>query len=201
VPACLVAGATDPLLPKDVEVIVRRRICTIGAILSVASLVFGGVAAAAVKRAAKHGAKPKPVGFKPVAKSTCKTDTGITVARGDNTVTPPVANGVEFGSARCGKLFGKGVERDSFQVPDSGENKATYVLYFPTGTIHGKYVLTPQEGDFGPSSFTETDYLGTLTITGGTGTYKGAKGVGTMTCKTLDGIHTTCTDKLKLARL
>ena len=43
--------------------------------------------------------------------------------------------------------------------------------------------------------------LSGLTITGGTGTYAGAKGVGTMTCKTLDGIHTTCTDKLKLKQL
>jgi hypothetical protein len=198
----LVAAGTDPLLSKDVEVVVKRRICIVGAMLSVASLAFGGGAAAAAKHVAKHGAKPKSsAGFKPVAKSTCKTDMGITVAVGDSNVTPPVAQGVEFGSARCGKVFGKGVQRDAFLVPDSGENKASYVLYFPTGTIHGKYVLTPQEGDFTPTSFTETDYLGTLTITGGTGTYEGAKGVGTMTCKTLDGIHTTCTDKLKLARL
>lgn len=170
--------------------------------LSVAFLVFGGGTAAALKHAAKGGKKHKAsAGFKPVAKSTCKTDMGITVAVGDSEVTPPVAQGVEFGSAKCGKVFGKGVQRDSFLVPDSGDNKASYVLYFPTGTIHGKYVLTPQEGDFSTTSFTEADYLGTLTITGGTGTYQGAKGVGTMTCKTLDGIHTTCTDKLKLARL
>ena len=86
-------------------------------------------------------------------------------------------------------------------MPDSGVNQATYQMYFPTGTIHGKYALTPSEGDFGPTTFTETDYLGTLTITGGTGTYKGAKGIGTMTCNTLDGIHTTCTDRLKLTKL
>jgi len=31
-----------------------------------------------------------------------------------------------------------------------------------------------------------------------TGTLSGITGTGTMTCKTLDGIHTTCTDRLKL---
>jgi hypothetical protein len=81
------------------------------------------------------------------------------------------------------------------------ENQASFQLYFLTGTLDGKYVLTPQEGNFSPTTFTETDYLGTLTITGGTGAYKGAKGTGTMTCTTPDGIHTTCTDKLKLKKI
>lgn len=180
----------------------RRRIYMIGAVLCAGVLVFAAAAAAAKPKAGKH--KKGAAGglsFKPIARAKCKIATGITVAAGDFSVTPPVAKGVEFGSASCGKAFGKGVQRDTFTVPDSGANKATYQMYFPTGTIHGKYVLVPQEGDFNPGSFTEIDYLGTLTITGGTGAYKGAKGVGTMTCKTLDAIHTACTDKLKFKQL
>jgi hypothetical protein len=181
---------------------VRRRIYMIGAVLCAGVLVFGAAAAAAKPKAGKH--KKGATGglaFKPVAKAKCKIATGITVAAGDFSVTPPVAQGVEFGSASCGKQFGKGVQKDNFIVPDSGENKANYQMYFPTGTIHGTYVLVPQEEDFNPASFTEIDYLGTLKITGGTGAYKGAKGVGTMTCQTLDAIHTTCTDKLKFKQL
>jgi hypothetical protein len=74
-------------------------------------------------------------------------------------------------------------------------------MYFHTGAIHGQFKLIPQEGSFNGSNFNEVDWLGTLTILGGTGTYQGAKGTGTMKCKTLDGIHTTCTDKLKLTKL
>jgi hypothetical protein len=35
-------------------------------------------------------------------------------------------------------------------------------------------------------------------VTGGSGSYNGVTGTGTMKCKTLDGVHTTCTDKLEL---
>ena len=165
----------------------RRRICIAGAAISVGSLAVGTAAALAAA--------------KPVAKVTCKTVQVIAVAQGDTDVIPPVPNGTEYGSATCGKLLGSGLETDTFHVPDSGDTLAKYSLYFPTGTIHGKYDLVPQAGDFNPNNLLETDYLGTLTITGGTGTLQGAKGTGTMSCKTLDGIHLKCTDKLKLTKL
>jgi hypothetical protein len=78
---------------------------------------------------------------------------------------------------------------------------AGFKLWLPTGTVHGTFDLTPQEGAFSPTGFSETDYLGTLTVTGGTGLFQGAKGTGTSTCKTLDEIHTSCTDKFKFTKM
>ncbi len=169
----------------------RRRILAVGVALGTASLALGAISAtAATKRAVK-----------PLAKVSCVTSVGIMVAPGDSGVTPPVQQGAEYGGASCGKLLGNGVQADSFNVPDSGDVLSHYRLYFRTGTLHGSYDLVPQEGSFNGSNFSEVDYLGTLTITGGTGAYQGAKGLGTMTCKTLDGIHTSCTDRLKLTKL
>lgn len=169
----------------------RRRICIVGVALGASALVFGAVAAVAAVAA----------GGKPVTKVTCTSHVGIVVATGDSTVTPPVKQGNEYGTVACGKRLGSGVQADGFTVPDSGDTLAHYQMYFPTGTIHGKYDLTPQEGSFGGSSFSEADYVGKLTVTGGTGSFQGAKGTGTMVCKTLDGIHTRCTDKLKLTNI
>ena len=173
----------------------RRRFCLVLAALSIGAMAFGAVGAAAATK--KSSGKTKS--FKPVAKATCKTNTGITVAQGDSSVTPPVSQGSEYGTSVCGKVLGRGVQADTFNVPLSGDDLAKYTMFFPTGTIHGKYDLTPQEGSF--SNFDESDYVGTLTILGGTGAYQGAKGIGTMTCTSLDGIHTTCTDHLKFKAL
>ena len=169
----------------------KRRMCLVGATLSAVPLTLGVSSATAAQSNAKKQ-KPKPV------QTTCKTDVGIMVAAGDNAVTPPVASGHEYGTAVCGKALGHGVQSDTFNVPDTGDTLATSTMYLPQGTIRGKYDLTPQEGSF---NFLETDYLGTLTVKGGSGLFQGAKGTGTMACKTLDGIHTSCTDKLKLTQL
>lgn len=166
----------------------RRRICVVGAALSASSLAFGAVAAVAASTS-------------PLTKVVCKTSVGIVAAPGQTEVTPVVQQGAEYGTAKCGKTFGSGVQADTFKVPASGDNLAQYQLYFPTGTIHGKYHLIPQQGTFGTSNFSETDYVGVLTVTGGTGTFQGAAGTGTMKCKSLDGIHTSCTNKLKLTKL
>jgi hypothetical protein len=170
---------------------VRRRICVIGAALSVGSLAIGAVAASAAPTSTS----------KAITKVTCKTATGISVAQGDSSVTPPVAQGTEYGPVRCGKGLGDGVLSVAFKVPDSGNTLGVFKAFLTAGTLHGKYTLVPQEGTFSATSFNETDYLGTMTITGGTGAYQGAKGTGKMVCKTLDGIHTTCTNRLKLTRL
>ena len=163
----------------------RRRICLVGAALSVSSLAFGAVTAtAATKTALTH--------------VTCTTNVGIMIAPGDTGVTPPAQQGTEYGSASCGRPLGHGVQANKFTIADSGDTVANYKLYFPTGTINGTYDLTPQESQF---NFLEVDYLGTLKVTGGTGPFQGAKGTGTMTCQSLDGIHTTCKDKLKLKQL
>jgi hypothetical protein len=173
------------------EEAVRRRICMMGAALSAAPLALGVAPALAAKSTAK---KPKP---KPV-QTACTTNVGIMIPAGETGLTPPIAGGSEYGTAVCAKVFGRGVQSDNFTTPDSGDTAATFTLYFRRGTLRGSYDLTPQEGGL---NFTETDYLGTLTVKGGTGLYQGAKGTGTMTCRSLDGIHTSCQDKLKLAQL
>jgi len=170
---------------------VKRRICLVGAALSVCPLVFGaGPALAAGKTKSKtKAAKPT------MHQVACTTATGIMIASGESTVSPPASQGVEYGTASCGVLLGGGVQKDSFTVPTSGDTLASFGMYFRTGTLHGTYDLTPEQGQL---NFLETDWTGTMKVLSGTGTLKGITGTGTMTCKTLDGIHTTCTDRLKL---
>ena len=102
--------------------------------------------------------------------------------------------GSEYGTAQCAKL-GTGVQGDSFTVPDSGNTEAKFTWYLRTGTVSGKYELTPQEGTL---NFLNVTYDGTLTVTGWHRHLHGIKGSGTMTCASQDGIHTSCTDKLKV---
>lgn len=170
----------------------KRRICLLGTALSVLPLAFGVGAATA---------KTKTPTKKPTVKVlhlACTTNTSIVIALGDTGVTPPTSQGQEYGTSNCESPLGSGVQSDNFTVPDSGDTVATYWWYFHTGAVHGTYDLTPQEGSFNDTNFLEVDWLGTLTVTGGTGEFAGITGTGTMACTTLDGIHTTCNDKLKL---
>jgi hypothetical protein len=175
---------------------VKRRICVVGVALSAGSVAFG-VAPALAARHKVTKPKKKPAIQMPVA-TTCTTNTAIMIGPGVTTLTPPVQGGHEYGVATCGDVLGRGVQGDTFAVQDSGDTVATYTLWFLTGTIRGKFDLTPQEGDL---NFTTTSYTGTMTITGGTGQFFGATGSGTMTCASDDGIHNTCTDKLNLTKL
>jgi hypothetical protein len=170
---------------------VKRRICLVGAALVACPLAFG-VASAAAKT--KTPTKPASKG----TSVNCATNTSIQIATGDTGVTAPADQGTEYGTVVCHKLLGRGVEADTFTLAATGDNVAKYWMYFDTGAIHGSYDLTPQEGSFNDTNFLEVDYLGTLVVKGGTGAFAGVTGTGTMTCTTLDGIHTSCTDKLKL---
>ena len=166
----------------------RRRICAMGAALGVCSLAF--VASSATAAGTKSNA-----GKSPTQKVACTAKTSIMIPAGQSSVSPPAQQGSEFGKVNCAKLLGSGVQQDTFTVPASGDTVAKYWMYFRGGTLYGKYDLTPSGES---SSFLETDWTGTLKVLGGTGAYKGITGVGTMVCKSMDGIHTNCTDKLKL---
>jgi hypothetical protein len=96
---------------------------------------------------------------------------------------------------KCGKPLGAGVQADRFTVPASGDTVAKFTLYFATGSLHGTYDLTPQEGAL---NFMSVAYQGTVKVDGGTGAFQGITGTGALRCKTPDGIHTNCTDRLKL---
>jgi hypothetical protein len=167
---------------------VKRRICLVGAALSVILMAFGVAGAMASKTKTKTASKPVAV--------VCHTKTTIVVPSGVTGVTPPVSQGSEYGTAGCGKL-GRGVQSDQFNVPDSGDTVATFTWYLAKGTVRGKYDLTPQEGTL---NFLSVDYVGTFTVTGGTGAFVGAKnkGPGTMVCQSPDSVHMSCTDKVKL---
>lgn len=165
----------------------KRRICVAGVALGLSPLAFLAGTAAAAKTKSSAGGGTKIV---------CSTKTSIMIPSGDNNVLPPAQQGTEYGTGNCGKPLGGGVQRDSFTVPASGDTVAKYTLYFHTGTVSGTYDLTPAGGS--SQNFLETDWTGTMKVTGGTGAFKGAKGVGTMACTTMDGIHSTCTDKLRV---
>lgn len=167
----------------------RRRICLMGAALSIALLVAVSGSALA---AGNGKSKTKKVPTKSVG---CSVATTIAIAKGDTAVLPPAAAGDEFGNAACGTLLGSGLQKDTFTVPTSGDTIAKYWMYFKTGSVHGTYDLTPQSSSL---NFLSTDWMGTMKVLGGTGAFKGVTGVGTMTCTSADGIHSTCTDHLKL---
>jgi hypothetical protein len=141
--------------------------------------------------AAGHKRQHKATAAKTV---TCATKTSIMIANGDTQVLPPAQQGGEYGTVRCAKMLGSGVQADTFTVPASGDTLAGFAMYFGAGMVKGTYDLTPQSTGL---NFLKTDWTGTMRIVGGTGAYKGLKGSGTMVCRSLDGIHTTCTDRLK----
>ena len=127
----------------------------------------------------------------------CRESVSIAIPSGQTGVIIPVAGGNDYGPVRCNKLFGAGVTTDTFTVPDSGDTVGKWVSYFDNGTVRGTYDLIPQEGSLANPA--AVDYLGTVKLTGGTGAYAGMTGKGTSTCTSTDGIHTTCTEKLKLS--
>lgn len=175
----------------------RRRICLFS-VAVIATLSVGVCAASAAKpkkRAGKHAAKP-------VAVANCRVDLTTTLPPGTAILNPPIEQGTQFGSAVCHKALGRGVQANGLTVQDTGDTTGPYTLYFGTGSLHGKYDLSPAEGQPPtPTTFLATDYAGTLTIVGGTGGYAHAKGTGTLLCSSPDGIHLSCTEKLKLRQL
>lgn len=92
----------------------------------------------------------------------------------------------------------------TFKVPDSGDTVGSYAQYFATGSIRGKFDLTPTEasGALSSTSFSNEAWAGTVTVTGGTGSFAHASAKkGTLKCTSADTVHLTCTEKLKLKKL
>ena len=160
----------------------RGRICLVGAAIAVSSLV-----ALAPAASSKTNSKSHPL--------VCHLSISIAVPEGTTGVVVPADQGAMYGSVHC-KTFGAGVQSATFAVVASGDTLGTYISYFATGSVRGAFDLTPQEGTFGnPAS---VNYIGTLTIKRGTGAYAGMKGTGTSVCASPDGVHMTCTERLKL---
>jgi hypothetical protein len=171
---------------------VIRRICLVGTAIAVVPLAVGISVAGAATAA-------KPTVLK------CHISLGTVPPPGSPAVDQPPSNGAQYGTVHCGGAsFGWGVEKNAFNVPDSGDTVGTYAQYFGDGSIRGKFDLTPGEGsgDLSGSSFTSESWVGTVTVTGGTGPLAKAAGKkGVLKCTSADTVHLTCTEKIKLTAL
>ena len=171
----------------------RRRILLVGSAIAAVPFVVGiGVAGAAANKTST-----KPIVLK------CHMSVSTVPPPGSNTVDQPPAQGFSYGQVHCPSIGG-GVEEQSFSVPDSGDTVGKYWQYFGTGSIHGKFDLSPQEGSgsLSSTSFESESWTGTVTVTGGTGTLASAAGKkGTLDCTSDDTVHLTCVEKIKLKQL
>jgi hypothetical protein len=172
---------------------VKRRICLVGAALSVVCPLTLGVGTAGAAGNTKPATKSKAT-----HRVRCATDTSIVIPPGATIVSPPASDGREYGTASCTPKLGAGVQSDSFTVPSSGNTDAKFTWYLATGTVYGTYILVLEEGSL---NFLAASWTGTIKVLGGSGTYHGVKGTGTMFCKSADELHTTCKDTVTLANL
>lgn len=171
-----------------------RRIGLTAVVVAASSWALGaGIACAAGTSAAG----PKPSLLR------CHISLSTTPPQGSNTVDQPPAAGKRYGPANCPtKSFGGGLESVTFTVPDSGDTVGKYVQYFRNGSVTGRFDLTPNnDAGLSDQTFTSQSWTGTLTVTGGTGAYKGIKGkrqTGVMSCTSTDSVHLSCTEKVKV---
>jgi hypothetical protein len=153
-----------------------------------------GVAAASAAPAAP--AKPKPIVLN------CNIQlTAAPLPANGGTVDQPPTSGWFYGPVGCPKAgYGAGIEASSFTVPLSGDTIGTFTQYLSAGTIKGAYNLVPQE-NLSSSFFSSANWVGTLSVTSGTGVYKGIRSkhnAGTLTCSSMDTVHLTCTEKVRV---
>lgn len=173
----------------------KRRICLVGMAVAAVPFVLGLSVAAAAGKSTKSAGKHLVV--------KCHLSLGTLPPPGSPAVDQPPSQGAQYGPVHCGGAsLGWGVEKNSFKVPDSGDTVGNYAQYFGSGTIRGKFDLTPIEQTLSPTDFTSQAWTGTVTVTGGTGTLAKAKGKkGTLKCASADSVHLTCTEKIKLTQL
>ena len=173
----------------------NRRITLLGFAITAAVLAMGVAAALATTKTSAPTAAPKIT----KTRVTCDIAAVTAIPTGKTSVSPPVESGRQYGHIGCGKPLGVGVEANQFKRMDSGDLQGPYRQYFAGGTVRGVYDLAPDEGQPpSPTTFTSESYVGTITVLGGTGVYRQAKGPGTLKCSTDDGVHLHCTEKLTL---
>lgn len=167
----------------------RRRIWLSGWAVGVATLVVGVAGASAASA--------------PTTKLVVRCASTITTTppADSNSVPQPPTSGWQYGHAQCPKKgFKTAAEARSFSVLMNGNTVGSYRQYFSDGEIWGKYTLVPQDvNDFG-MNFTAASWVGTFTVTGGSGAYQGIRSAkpGVMNCSSPDTVHLTCTEKIKV---
>jgi hypothetical protein len=118
-------------------------------------------------------------------------------------IKQPAPTAANFGSARCGRPFGRGVQQDSSTVKRSSLTSGTFTgpfkIFFDRGTIRGTFAISFVT-TFAPGTYaiTGVTYKGTLKVTRGTGSYRRVRGSGTITGFSPDAVTTQLVEKLKL---
>jgi hypothetical protein len=118
-------------------------------------------------------------------------------AQGPPQGTPPSVN--SFGLVDCGRPLGDGVHYGAAGAPPPGATSGPIAVrfkkYFDEGTITGTVA-----GTFAATSVSNIiTYEGTVTVTGGTGSFKRVKGGGRLRCTSSNGgPRKSCSAKLKL---
>jgi hypothetical protein len=178
-----------------------KRLCLLG--MAMAGLLTAGISTAATAKTPTTGSKPakvKPVPKpKPVTtKVSCQLTLVLQPAANDVSIVPGTS-GSQSGTAKCPAPVGRGVQTDKYSTDDSGDITAPYTQWFKGGTLAGQYKLIPTGGgqpSAGNNTFGAQSYAGTLTVTGGSGGWKGAAGQAKLACATADGVHLICTEAL-----
>jgi hypothetical protein len=172
------------------------RLPIVGAASAVGVLAFGiGPAASAAGPVSKAASSSSGA-------MSCKASVTTEIPAGATRAVSGAQSGKQWGPVHCRQPLGIGVQKNAFTIPDSGDMVGTFRAYFAAGTVYGKFVLSPEAIVLSTSlqEFTSFTYSGKMNIKSGSGAWSGAKGTGTATCKSADGLHFKCTEKLTLTK-
>lgn len=121
------------------------------------------------------------------------------------TIPQPNARAANFGSARCGRPFGTGVQQDSSTVTRSslttGQFTGPFKMFFDRGTIRGRFTIRFVTTLNAQYRIVGVRYTGTLRVTGGTAAYRRVRGSGTITGVSADAVRTELRERLTLRGL
>jgi hypothetical protein len=119
------------------------------------------------------------------------------------TIKQPAPTAANFGSAKCGRPFGLGVQQDSSKTTrtslTSGSFTGPFKLFFNQGTISGTFTIGFVT-TLAPATYaiTGVTYKGVLKVTKGTGKFRRVRGAGTVAGTSPDAVKTTLQYQLKL---
>ena len=107
-----------------------------------------------------------------------------------------------LGVTNCSKLFGNGVISATYTstfnpATSAGTDNGPFTKWLLTGTFHGRYT-----GKYQFTSNTDAHWHNTITVSGGTGAFRGVTGKGSESCSTTNaGATLTCTEVLEVTGL
>jgi len=126
-------------------------------------------------------------------------------------IKQPAPTAANFGTTQCTKGLGSGVQQDTSTTtrtsPTTGSFTGPFKMFFDKGTLYGtftiSFVTTLEPLATTPPSFAirGVAYTGTLTVTRGSGRYRHARGMGTLTGSSPDAVQTQLHERLRLTGL